>query len=538
MVAFSPLSSLLQHFRPCTNSKKSSQTPFKGFGSVQNPTGPVSSRRITSTAHPQHRSTKMPSFSAFGAQMQPRLPPTPPDFHPGYSNVVSDQSCFYSNPASYSNTYRRPGRDFPDQYPQNSAYGAQQAMTAHAQPHISIHSGRDLSQITPYVPQIPSQQTYGSLTAAPILPPIRHHDDVADPLPPQFRAHNVQSQVDTKKKEEKATGGVALHLDYAMDMMANFVSEMSQGMYDLYTSGLRVADIDLMRSVSPGVFVSAQYRKYVLQILSSTRLPSSTIMLGLFYMAEHMKILSKSGMENRSTSTVYRMLTTGLLLGSKFLDDNTFQNRSWAEVSSIPVADLNRMELEWLFDFEWTIHGPMYHEDEGFFMWREHWLAYETNSKRAKAKASQKLTPINTNIARSRSIKQPLLSPEGPIPPQYQPTAHYDSHWRRNPFADYSPPSAPHSGPTTPEYYSNASGYYTQPPPPYSHSTWASVAASAMSAPRSQPPSYHQTPAYLSSYNSWTSHGLGCGCSSCTGSKFNDNIFHPTGHFGLQSVVG
>lgn len=480
----------------------------------------------------------MPSFSAFSTQTQARLPPTPPDYQPEFSTMMPNQGIFYTNPPGYGAIYRRSSRDFLDQYPQTSTFGAQQALPTHHQPHMTIHTRRDLSQVTPYVPQVPSQHTFNSLTAAPILPPIRHQDDIADSMPPQFHVNNAPTQAETKRKEEKATGGVALHLDYDMDVMANFVSEMSQGMYELYTSGIRVADIDLMRSVNPGVVVNPQYRKYVMQILSSTRLPSSTIMLGLFYMAERMKILSNIGLENRISGTVYRMLTTGLLLGSKFLDDNTFQNRSWAEVSSIPVADLNKMELEWLFGFGWTIHGPMYHKGEGFFMWREHWLDYEDRHKRANVKEALKLTPINTNISRTHSVKQPMLSPEGPIPAQYQPSTHLDGHWRRSLLGDYSPPSAPHSGPTSPDYYNTGSGYYQQPPPPYSHSSWASAAASVMAAPRSQPPSYHHPPAYMPNYSHWTSHGVGCGCSSCASTSYHDSYLHQHGHFGLQSVVG
>ena len=51
---------------------------------------------------------------------------------------------------------------------------------------------------------------------APILPPIRA-PGVIDPY-----HYGVQ-----EKKEEKPTGGVAQHLDYEMDLMARFVSEMA-----------------------------------------------------------------------------------------------------------------------------------------------------------------------------------------------------------------------------------------------------------------------------------------------------------------------
>lgn len=43
-----------------------------------------------------------------------------------------------------------------------------------------------------------------------------------------YSTHYQTQQVETKPKEEKPTGGVAQHLDYDMDMMSNFVAEMSQ----------------------------------------------------------------------------------------------------------------------------------------------------------------------------------------------------------------------------------------------------------------------------------------------------------------------
>ncbi|OAC98031.1 cyclin, partial [Mucor lusitanicus CBS 277.49] len=44
----------------------------------------------------------------------------------------------------------------------------------------------------------------------------------------------------------------------------------------------------------------------------------------------------------------YRLFTVALMLGNKFLDDNTFTNKTWSEVSGMKVTDLNIMELEFL----------------------------------------------------------------------------------------------------------------------------------------------------------------------------------------------
>lgn len=290
-------------------------------------------------------------------------------------------------------------------------------------------------------------------------------------------------------------------------------------------------------SVTPESSPSSQFRKYVSQILSSTRLPSSTIMLGLFYLASRMKQLNERGQSTSSSGTVYRMLTTCLLLGSKFLDDNTFQNRSWAEVSSIPVQELNMMELQWLTDFNWEIHGMMYDEEEGFFMWVEHWHAYEEKAQFEKVKEMQKLAPIETNIRRSHSVHhQPLMSPEGPIPPQYQQGSQYDTRWVQPYISEYSPPSAPHSGPATPDYYT-PTWSYTPTGPGFGRQSFHSSNASTYSAQRNQLPAYGQTFSYPASLTptNWMTHGPNCNCP--LHAKASDYYFNHAG-YPMQTVVG
>src|SRR5271154_6508233 len=238
-----------------------------------------------------------------------RLPPTPPDYQTAYltsMNVVTDQS--YYSTQSYHPRKPQSGRDFIDRFAQVPAYAAQQALSAKNHSRVSQLHTQDYHNPVSYGPQVQSQYHY---VTAPLLPPIRTQDTI-DPYAHQYVP--VVPVPEPKPKEEKATGGVAAHLDYDMDLMSSFVAEMSQGMYAILTSGLHVPDIDLMRSVSPGVSPTSQYRKYVSQILSSTRLPSSTIMLGMFYLASRMKIVAARGDEVHSTGTVYRMLTICLLL--------------------------------------------------------------------------------------------------------------------------------------------------------------------------------------------------------------------------------
>ncbi|KAI4132719.1 MAG: hypothetical protein LQ338_000549 [Usnochroma carphineum] len=355
-------------------------------------------------------------------------------------------------------------------------------------------------------------------------------------------------------KEEKATGGVAAHLDYEMDTMADFVAELARGMYDLYESRICLADIDMLRSVYPkdsGAPGASAFRKYVGQILSSTRLPSSTILLGLFYLATRMKLLSSSGKypsPHQGGGQIYRMLTTALLLGSKFLDDNTFQNRSWSEVSNIPVSELNVLEIEWLLAIKWDLHVDP-EDTQGFTYWRMYWQTWQSR-RFEKSLEALKLTPLDVNVRRLQTApKTPysalsVHSTENVRPGYSNPgfAGYNTSPWQTTPYdrwpsvqskTEYSPPSAPGTGPTTPEWYDSSVEYE------YALSSQPSSASTMQSASQYSFPSFQQTayPTPCQPYISrkWNGHLVTCDCMSCIPSPYR----HLVGSgYRLQSVFG
>ncbi|KAJ5095539.1 hypothetical protein NUU61_004895 [Penicillium alfredii] len=458
----------------------------------------------------------MPSFFAPGHHGLP----TPP--HVTSGGRMEEPSFYPVGHAGFPPRYHQSGCDFIEQYSQSVCYAKPAPMNLHTQSAHLLRSGRDINTL--------GQPMYGPMTT---LPPIRTNSAI----PPQYRRQEIPPMQEQPRKEEKATGGVAAHLDYEMDRMSDFVAEMAQGMYDLYTTKITLADIDFARSIYPGSSVPPQFRKYVYQILSSTRLPSSTILLGLFYLSSRMRMLSAQRVFQTGSGQVYRMLTVALLLGSKFLDDNTFQNKSWSEVSNIPVAELNRMELEWLFAFEWRIHDRIYDQQDGFASWRAHWKNWRAKATARAQESRQTLAPLDTNIVRSHSVSKPLMSPEGPIPPQYQRGSHIENSWLNPTASEYSPPSAPHSGPNTPDYYSVGPWAYSNPPPPYSRAWVAPPPQYMPPAPRSQPPSYHHTPAYGLPFaqSVWTGHGSSCGCMYCA--KHLEHYMCNTAFPSLQPIL-
>ena len=149
------------------------------------------------------------------------------------------------------------------------------------------------------------------------------------------------------------------------------------------------------------------FRKFISQILSSTRLPSTTILLGMNYLSKRINMLNMSnGQSKMSEGQMWRMLTVSLLLGSKFLDDNTFQNRSWAEVSGIPVRELNTLEYEWMGSVGWNLYVNL-DRSEDYNAWLKSWRDWSDSRKRQQAMAGRDrlaslVSPIETDVSRSR----------------------------------------------------------------------------------------------------------------------------------------
>ncbi|KAI2629468.1 hypothetical protein GGS21DRAFT_226570 [Xylaria nigripes] len=195
-------------------------------------------------------------------------------------------------------------------------------------------------------------------------------------------------------------GGVCAVLDYETDMMAEYVADMAT------------------RIVIPRSTVTPAFRKFVNQILTSTRLPSTTILLGMNYLAKHINMHKHLGTYNSvSEGELWKMLTVALVLGSKFLDDNTFQNRSWSDVSGIAVNELNVMESKWLRDMSWTLYVNL-DRSHDYEAWLKSWKQYEDNKQHAvqkqksQAALREKLAPIITSINQDSS-RQTRSSCEG-----------------------------------------------------------------------------------------------------------------------------
>lgn len=466
----------------------------------------------------------MPSFYPRHNMPRQQLPLTPPEFVPSYhtgcGGMPYQQTAYSGQPSIRQDDG---GFDFADRYGQLSS----------AMPPMYPQAGTYMSNPAPSLP--PPSSFYD----APILPPMRTQNGQSmtdSAVQQQQRAQELAQRVNQPLKDEKPVGGVSAKLDYEMEIMTDFVCEMA------------------LQLITPGRLMPLSFRKWVHQVLCATRLPSATILLSMFYLSTRMPMIAS---QPKTDSHLFRLLTIALVLGSKFLDDNTFINRSWSEVSGIPVADLNHLETEWLVAIDFKLHRDPA-EQQGWISWSDHWKDYQSHAA-ARTSRSNKLSPIDTSVQRQRSVNQnkplpPLPMPQNFNPPPYEYTpkstqpsynssassyAQYDP-WRS--ANGHSPASAPTSGPTTPEYY-GASGAWA-PAEGYSRRTMfgfpplAQTTASQrqQQQQQQQQASNYGPPAYSSQYNQpvWNNHGVNCGCMYCA--QRHPSYFMAPG-FGPQAVA-
>ncbi|KAI7301520.1 hypothetical protein KC315_g16594 [Hortaea werneckii] len=107
------------------------------------------------------------------------------------------------------------------------------------------------------------------------------------------------------------------------------------------------------RQLVPDAKPTTGFRKWVTTILSTTLVAQNVVLLALLFIYRLKKlnpaVRGKPGSE-------YRLLTVALMLGNKFLDDNTYTNKTWAEVSGIVVGEVHIMEVEFLSNMKYCLY--------------------------------------------------------------------------------------------------------------------------------------------------------------------------------------
>ncbi|KAL4809447.1 cyclin-domain-containing protein [Aspergillus unguis] len=107
-------------------------------------------------------------------------------------------------------------------------------------------------------------------------------------------------------------------------------------------------------SLSPDAIPSVGFQKWLSNVLSTTQVSQNVILLALLFVyrlkTTNPSVRGKKGSE-------YRLMTVALMLGNKFLDDNTYTNKTWADVSMISVKEIHVMEVEFLSNLRYNLYA-------------------------------------------------------------------------------------------------------------------------------------------------------------------------------------
>ncbi|KAI1075328.1 hypothetical protein F5B20DRAFT_390155 [Whalleya microplaca] len=171
------------------------------------------------------------------------------------------------------------------------------------------------------------------------------------------------------------------------------------------------------------------YEKWVHSILSTTQVTQNVVLLALLFVYRLKRTNPKV---NGNPGSEYRLLTVALMLGNKFLDDNTYTNKTWAEVSGISVKEIHVMEVEFLSNMRYGLLTSK----EQWEDWLNKLSCYHEYCERAKMEARHRQAqPMTMNIA-SPSLARytsPLPSPTNILPSTSQGTPSLMAAYSPNP---------------------------------------------------------------------------------------------------------
>ncbi|KAI8983309.1 cyclin-domain-containing protein [Trametes punicea] len=99
--------------------------------------------------------------------------------------------------------------------------------------------------------------------------------------------------------------------------------------------------------------VSPAFVRFMQKVLETTQVSQSVIVLSLRYIY---RLKARNPFTTGQAGSEYRVAIAALMLANKFVDDNTYTNKTWSEVSGIDLSEVNRMEREFLLGIDFGLY--------------------------------------------------------------------------------------------------------------------------------------------------------------------------------------
>ncbi|KAL6703939.1 hypothetical protein ACN47E_008975 [Coniothyrium glycines] len=169
-----------------------------------------------------------------------------------------------------------------------------------------------------------------------------------------------------------------------------------------------------IRPLVPDAHPTIGFKKWVATILTTTQVAQNVILLALLFIYRlkltNPTVKGKPGSE-------YRLLTVALMLGNKFLDDNTYTNKTWAEVSGISVQEVHIMEVEFLSNMRYSLFTSKQKWDEWHAVLGKFGTFFDRASKIPSVNTMNLTGPPTPLLAMPHAIASSSPIPQQTSPP-------------------------------------------------------------------------------------------------------------------------
>lgn len=116
------------------------------------------------------------------------------------------------------------------------------------------------------------------------------------------------------------------------------------------TQMAQFANLDFSKLTIP----SPSFKQFITNVIRHTQLPATAVSLALYYILRLKRLSARPIVGNANSE--YRVFSVALMLANKFLDDNTFTNKTWAEVTHLPLKEISAMEIEFLGNMNYNLN--------------------------------------------------------------------------------------------------------------------------------------------------------------------------------------
>ncbi|KAG6900560.1 hypothetical protein C0993_008714 [Termitomyces sp. T159_Od127] len=212
----------------------------------------------------------------------------------------------------------------------------------------------------------PMTSTFRRRTPKPSLPPIAHIDRQLAARAPLTPPEDVFPQ-EQPFAHPKPDAPYTDWLDISRTRPPHFIAEKTCEMicylwfataapehsYPTPTSSPPFAQRPNPATTTLQLVATPTFVQFMQKLLETTQVSQSVIVLSLHYIY---RLKDRNRFTPAQRGSEFRIAVAGLMMANKFLDDNTYTNKTWSEVSGIDLAEINRMEKEFLNGVDFNLY--------------------------------------------------------------------------------------------------------------------------------------------------------------------------------------